>query len=304
MEHPDRPRPAALVRCDGDDAGLIDDPRRPTFMVIGAMKAGTTSLWHYLSSHPDVAMSMPKEPDHFALERPSAEEWSRYLSLFGDAAARTVRGEASTSYTKALDVSGVPGRIKAALPDIRLIYVVREPVARMRSQYRHEVDRGEETLSFDDAVRQRSRYLQWSRYGHQASLFLEHFPAEQLLIISSEDLLDRPRATMATVFAHIGVRAIDSPGFDVRHHEGDAKFAFAPRWELLRQGLRRSGVGRHLPRRWKRRVRATVGTTVPASSLELDARTVHEIRGELRADLDVLRTIAPADCTLWDLAER
>lgn len=123
----------------------------PTFVVIGAMKAGTVSLRHYLDEHPDVFLGrggMFGEPNYFVAEY----NWSRgrawYESLFADADADAGQagaiGECSPSYTMAPAFPGVPERMAAVIPDARLVYVVRDPVARMQSMYMHQVSAGRE----------------------------------------------------------------------------------------------------------------------------------------------------------------
>src|SRR4051812_36073420 len=100
----------------------------PTFLVIGAAKSGTTSLHSYLDLHPRVAMSEPKEPSFF-----NREDWEIrrdwYESLFDPAAE--VRGESSTAYTRYPIVRGAPERIRALVPDAKLVYVVRDPIDRL-----------------------------------------------------------------------------------------------------------------------------------------------------------------------------
>ena len=115
-------------------------PRLPSFLVIGAMKAGTTSLYHYLHAHPQVFMPSIKELDFFV----AGGNWGRglhwYQKQFAGAGPGAVAvGEASTMYTKYPSVDGVPERIAAHLPEVRLVYVVRDPIDRIRSHYRHRV---------------------------------------------------------------------------------------------------------------------------------------------------------------------
>ncbi|MFC1759697.1 sulfotransferase domain-containing protein, partial [Planctomycetota bacterium] len=107
----------------------------PNFMIIGASKCGTTSLWEYLNRHPDVFWANPKEPMYFnwELKRPREIEW--YASLFADAADKQAIGEATTSYTYAPHTAKVPQRIHQLLPDCKLVYILRPPVARTYSHY-------------------------------------------------------------------------------------------------------------------------------------------------------------------------
>src|SRR5688572_24468381 len=111
----------------------------PNFFIIGAMKAGTTSLWQYLRRHPEIFMSKLKEPGYFTeeLRWDQGIEW--YRSLFDDAGSARAVGEASTSYTKWPRFAGIPARMHALVPEARLIYLVRDPGDRIRSHYIHNL---------------------------------------------------------------------------------------------------------------------------------------------------------------------
>lgn len=177
----------------------------PTFLVIGAMKAGTTSLYHYLRNHDEIFMSRIKELDFFV----ETHNWTRgldwYRRQFCEGASAPARGEASTLYTKYPEHRGVPERIAAVLPDVRLIYVVRHPIERLRSHYQHRVLTGAETDPPEVAVLQNPVYLDCSRYAMQLEQYLEHFPREQILVVTSESLRAERAATVKEVYGFLGV---------------------------------------------------------------------------------------------------
>src|SRR5438132_12654782 len=131
----------------------------PTFLIIGAMKAGSSSLYEYLRIHPEIFMPDMKEPDYFSkrARRGVGLEW--YSRLFEGADRARAIGAASTDYTKVPTYSEVPARIAMVLPTTQLIYVVRHPIERMRSQYVHEVATGKQTLPIEEALLSDSRYL-------------------------------------------------------------------------------------------------------------------------------------------------
>src|SRR2546425_12046 len=121
---------------------VAGDASRPTFLVIGAMRAGTTTLWHQLRSHPEVHMPALKEPGFFAAEH----NWHRglgwYQRLFENARGASAVGEASTCYSDAVNSPGVPQRLAKVLPDVRLIYLLRHPVDRLLSEHQWASSRG------------------------------------------------------------------------------------------------------------------------------------------------------------------
>lgn len=126
----------------------------PTFIVVGAMKAGTTSLAAYLGSHPEVFVTTPKEARFFGSS--SDENWPRglgwYRQLFTSSAGARARGEASPGYTMAPHVPHVPERIASVVPDVRLVYLLRNPVGRIRSAYIDRSSRGVESMPLREAL--------------------------------------------------------------------------------------------------------------------------------------------------------
>ena len=127
--------------------------RLPTFLIVGGMNCGTTALYRYLQAHPEVYMPSVKAPEFFVEEA----NWRRgvdwYRRMFAGAPPDAVAiGEASNAYTKHPRYRGVPKRVASVLPDVRLIYVVRDPVARMRSHYQTKVAEGSEVAPFAEAV--------------------------------------------------------------------------------------------------------------------------------------------------------
>jgi hypothetical protein len=175
---------------------------RPNLLVIGAAKCGTTSLHAYLNAHPEIAMSR-EDLDFFVEEK----NWSRglewYEAQFEDAPAR---GDSSVSYAAFPEYRGVPDRIARTLPDARLIYLVRDPVERVVSHFFHHSIRypGEslDELATSDLGR---RLVDVSRYWTQLSRYLEHVPAEQILVVDSDALRDRRAETLERIFRFVGV---------------------------------------------------------------------------------------------------
>jgi hypothetical protein len=192
----------------------------PTFVVIGAMKAGTVSLRHYLDEHPGVFLGRGGkfgEPNFFIAEYnwPRGRGW--YESLFDGAGQAAAIGECSPSYTMAPAFRGVPERMAQVVPDARLVYVVRDPIARMQSMYMHQVSAGRERRPAEAALLD-DRYLGPSLYGFQLAAFLDHFDRSQVLVIASEVLRDRPREALTAMFGHLGVDPA-AADLDERHRD-------------------------------------------------------------------------------------
>ena len=189
----------------------------PTFILVGAMKGGTTSLHQYLDAHSQICMSTPKEPNFFVAGSEKGLEWYRQC-FQGDAQEY---GESSTSYTKYPEFSGVPERMHRLLPGVKLLYLVRDPVERALSHYQHNRIHGRVTGSVDEEFLpvEESHYLQTSRYHMQISRYLEHYSREQILIVESEMLREERDQVMNTIFDFLGVETkVDASGFETEYH--------------------------------------------------------------------------------------
>lgn len=251
---------------EGRSSSHTRDPRLPNFLVIGAMKSGTTSLFHYLQAHPQVSMSPLKEVDFFIEEG----NWSRgldwYRRQFDDDPKAVAIGEASTSYTKYPEYEGVPERIEACLPEVRLIYVVRDPIERIRSHYQHRVLAGSEREPLEDAVVRDPSYLNCSRYALQLERYLERFRREQILVITSEELRASRAATVARVYDFIGAEAAFLPDvLEQEFYKTQERASYPPFvWSVRRF------VKRHLPA--GKRAKEFVDSVLPRSVGRLSKR--------------------------------
>lgn len=195
----------------------------PTFLIIGAMKCGTTALHRLLGTHPQIAVSAPKELNFFFGEMPprpeAADPWATgnywrgvdwYAGHF--TADSPVRGEASPGYTSPSH-PGVADRVAAVLPDVRLCYLVRDPIERAVSQYHHHRRDGAEARPLAEALLDpASQYLARSRYHERLVPFLDHVPRRRILVIAMEDLRDDLGATLARVCSFLGVQALRCHG--------------------------------------------------------------------------------------------
>jgi Sulfotransferase domain len=213
----------------------------PNLIIIGGLKCGTTSLHHYLNLHPQVAMSRPKELNFFVekLNWPLGRDW--YADHFDPKAP--VRGESSPHYTNRPGFGGVPERMRDVLgTDIRLIYVVRDPIDRMLSHYLHNVGGGYEERSMTDALSDpESSYVTRSRYFFQLEPYLEAFGAERIEIIGREELKsDRP-GTMRRAFEFAEV----DPGFTSDQFEREWETGVAKtgsRFRVMDRAVRLPGL--------------------------------------------------------------
>lgn len=284
---------------------MSSGPRLPDFLVIGAMKAGTTTLYHLLAGHPDVYMSPVKEPNYFSDPAVHARGLPYYTKLFAGAEAGQRCGEASTSYSRALEYPGVPERIMAAaLPDIKFVYLLRDPLVRMRSMHRHEVLAGREQRGLEEALLGDPRYLDASCYGRQLRVYLQHFAREQMAVLTLEELAADQQAVMDRLFRFLELPPLDLQGGPVfaRYRSEDRRQETALSRRIRRSGL--TGWARmHLPegvRGGALRVltrRATDTTGAP----ELSEGALEQLRDSLRPDLAELAEFLGPQFDCWGL---
>lgn len=208
----------------------------PNFFIVGAAKAGTTSLYHYLRQHPDVFMPEgAKEPWHFCgLPDPAPSsadryrDFSKYLELFAEAGSCKAIGEASVSYLTSPEAAE---RIYARYPDARIIIVLRNPADRVYSWYSFLCQYGVEPgLSLERALADEDRrieiaaqrrdtwfvdecvlYYHYGLIAHNIERFVRRFPKDQIHIVLFDDLKARPKETTQKVFEFLGVDASFAP---------------------------------------------------------------------------------------------
>ncbi len=195
----------------------------PNFLILGAQKAGTSSLFSYLDQHADIKMSRAKEVHYFDQNYDKGESWYRSFFPMGDAG---LRGEASPYY---LFHPHVPERIKRDLPHAKLIVLLRNPTERALSQYFHAVRKDGETLDVKSALESEEErigaefekmlkdenyqsYLVQLRSYKRRGIYLEQlerywklFPKEQMLILNSELFFSQPDETLKQVYTFLEI---------------------------------------------------------------------------------------------------
>ena len=209
---------SASARADG-----AAPPALPNLIVIGAQKCGTSVLHYYLSLHPEVSMSKPKELNFFIEERnwPRGVDW--YRAQFDPEAH--VRGEASPNYTAYPQHDGVPERMHGVVPDAKLIYMIRDPLERIAAHWVHNyAKRREKGTLAETLVHPNTSYVTRSKYAMQLERFLAHYPKEQILVFQQSELRHQRMETLRKVFEFIGVDAdFNHPRFEQERHQTSGK---------------------------------------------------------------------------------
>ncbi len=287
----------------------------PTFFIIGAAKAGTTSLHSYLSEHPEIQMSAVKETNFFAGPANGfpypvgrVERLSDYERLF-DPTFR-VRGEASPSYTNAPRRQGVPERIKAMVPGAKLVYLVRDPISRLVSQYRMRVAHGRERRSLEQAISDLDRidasawlFAAQSFYARQLELYLERFALDDILVIDQADLKSDRAATLREVFGFLAVDpGFESQAFEREHLRGGELPAYPPFFQRrVKPAL--AGPFRRLPRGLREGLRGPVERRLLGRVAEpsLDESTRARLQALFEDDVARLRSLTGKPFPSWSV---
>lgn len=275
----------------------------PTFLIIGAQKAATTTLHQLLRQHPEVFLPELKETNYLIEQGNLARGREWYESLFDPAGDRPHRGEASPGYTMFPHFRGAPERAATLMPTARLIYVIRHPVERMRSAWAQQTGEGLEDRDLVDALLGDSHHIQLSSYGLQTAQWLAHFPREQLLVLRQEDLRDHPGTVIDQVLQHLGLPTGWRPA------DLGRAWNVTEDKRLQRRTLRTvAGMARRSGHELAAR---RLGPTGPLGRLARPFRPddlllpadLHAALTEVfRSDLALLRSLVGPELDLWDLA--
>jgi len=209
-------------------------PGRPLdFVVIGAQKAGTTTLYRYLSAHPSLYLPAEKEADFFNHPDRVARGWAWYLAeYFPGAPADRLLGTVTPQY---MCDPAVPARLFAQCPAARLIAILRDPVERAYSHHRMNVRRGIVTAGFEDEVRRlltrpplasprpEDGILERGEYGRILLGFAEVFGRDRLLVLYTDDLERDPAGCLRRIYTFLGVAAVPAKDLGRRDHQGGTR---------------------------------------------------------------------------------
>jgi len=197
---------------------LIEMERWPNFFIVGAGKAGTTSLHRYLKINPDIFMSVPKEPNYFnsatiITKNPKSlgfiRDKNEYLSLFEKGKDKKILGESTATY---LFDPQAPKLIHEIVPNAKILITLRDPVERLFSEYLMKKNKNMIKNSFHDELditmnkHKRSRLgLKHGLYFHNVKRYLEVFGKKQVKIIIFEEFVKTPKETVEEIFKFLEV---------------------------------------------------------------------------------------------------
>lgn len=266
---------------------------RVDFMVIGAQKCGTSSLAKQLAEHPDICLCKIKEPGYFD----RTEDWEAGLEEYHRLYSPTdgqICGEASTMYTFLPEWQGTHTRLFAYNPDLKLIYIMRQPVERVISHYSHRLVRGRVKDPPEVTVFADPTYTNRTRYGVQIIPYLELFGRENILLLIFEEYISNQLKTLQQIAMFLGISAdaFEDIGTAVNHRS-------VGEWQLKYPAIRKiasssvfQSIRPYLPASIRKPVRPFFSNKLekkmefsPASKetiwrfLENDVQTIEELLG-------------------------
>lgn len=285
------------------------DGRFPDFLVIGAMKAGTTSLSRDLIANPNIFMPSVKEP-HFLCDDAVLSQRGRrqYARLFSNAAGHQICGEASTGYTKLPKFPGVPGRARGVLGEqTRFVYLVRNPVERAISHHYHMLRAGDISIGIDRAIRDVPDLIDYGRYASQLEPWIGIFGLDKIRVVCFEDYVSHRPKTVAQVSRFLGVSPnVDVIDFTQIANRGDE--ALAPRscFKRLTNNVTRSKWYKtHLhartPKFLKNKLKPLFMRKPVARPAPPSRDALHYLVDKLQDDNERLRELLGLSEPLWDL---
>lgn len=301
---------------------IVAERDLPTFFLLGAPKAGTTALWAMLRQHPEVYLPDHKEPHFFAYRDhdlafggPADARIMRHMVIRDEEAYRALfrgrpeaaRGDASVMQ---LYVPGTEARIRAAVPDARLLVVLRDPVQRAFSSWLHLVRDDRETLPFEAALLAENErveadwiplwhYQQVGTYAAQLERWWRHFPQDQLHVVWYEDLRADPHGVLRRVLAFLDVDPAAEIDVDVRRNvSGLPRNRWLQRL-LSRPHLAKEAVKRLVPGTLRERLVAALRNLNVADKPTLDPSTEASLRAHFVPEVERLETFTGRDLSAW-----
>jgi len=230
--------------------GNINMNKIPNLFVIGASKCGTTSLWHMLDLHSNVFMTTPKEPWFFSFSN-YKDNLGWYSSLFVKVNGEKIIGEASPIYSETTLIPEIPKRLYDFNPDAKIIYIVREPVSRLKSVWRQTLSSGHwhqqvyknytdvevATMpkDFEKAIFEYPPFIEASKYWTHLNNYRKFYNDENILVLFFEDFKAYPTDTYHKICDFLAIKPEENKVLFERKNSSEGKKMYANWYIKLRE---------------------------------------------------------------------
>ncbi|MEM7625331.1 MAG: sulfotransferase domain-containing protein [Planctomycetota bacterium] len=261
--------------------------RRPDFLLIGAMKAGTTSLFHDLNAQAGVFIPADKEPTTLVHRKDDHEALAEYDKLFAPAQPGDLLGDASTGYAKLPEVD--PGLAERAArlcaPGAKILYLVRNPVDRMLSHYHHDLSGGLYDGPLGSGLREIPHILEFSLYGYQLEPWIKAFGPERVHVVHFRRYTRERAAVVEEVCRFLGVAYDPAKATEEVHNRSDGKplMKGAYRWFQF-MGIYRYLIRPLIPPRLRIKLTSILIPQAPPRPKKMPRESFEEIRPRLEED--------------------
>ncbi len=307
--------------------GMNVAPRLPDFIAVGAIKAASSSLHHYLCQHPQIVLPRRRKelkffhwdqqreircgngPGDHRIYSQSIIDWGKYLAEFQVTEATRAIGEVCPSYL--FDAHAME-RIAERLPNARIIAILRDPTARAFSHYLHSRRLGKEAAkSFEEALALEDRrvadgwginwqYAGQGFYVHQIEHLWRLFPRQQVRICEFDEFVNGPQQFLHSIFEFLGVDPDLTPDTSTKHNQGDE----APRSTRLKRFLNKphwtKNLVRHLlPGAARDYVYRTFTDLNSQAAPQLDPRTRQLLSLRYESEITQLEEMLGRDLGHW-----
>lgn len=296
----------------------------PNFLMIGAMKAGTTSLYYYVRQHPDVYLNPTRKETQFfaykgitpnfrgpgddAVNHYIITELETYRQQFAGAANQLAIGEIGTVY---LYERGTAARIQHYLPRVKLVAVLRNPIERAYSNFLHMArEELEPCGTFSDALAQEAERMRanWSAHWHykqvgfyaaQLREYLQFFPRDQMRIYLYDDLAADPRAVLCDLFQFLEIDDTFAPNVSLKHNVSGAPVSHTLHNLLGTDNRVRRTMRYLIPKQYRLNIRTQLQNRNLRPPPALDAATRAELIEMYRDDILQLQDLLQRDLRHW-----
>lgn len=283
------------------------------FIIIGAQKSGTTTLFELLSKHPNVFMPAGKEVPFFTKDDRYNDGIEKYFEqYYAGVSKNNLWGKATPHYLSD-DVAAL--RIKKVLPDVKLIAILREPADRALSHYRMSLRKGFEERGFEKAIDEQletkrlnearklpsgkeseaDTYVAWGEYGRLLKVYYDNFSSNQILILFTDELESDPQSVLKKIYSFLEIEDYIPESIGKRFHQGGTKERL-PIQRILSKVMLIKKIWRILPVRLRSKIlylNNQLNIVKEKDDLvNYDKETLNRLHEHYMSDIDELETIS------------
>ena len=301
---------------------------KPNLFIVGAAKCGTTSLYYYLSQHPEVFNCPVKEPNHFITQfqidslygnlKQYKKLWSsylglsKYLALYSNAKSFRITCDASVNYLRY--AKEIAGKIKEFNDEAKILIILRNPVDRLFSHYHHSVRDGsitktlENLLTFEEEYckMENNTWYSYKKYGlyyDNVKHYLDTFGQDKALILFNEDLESNPQKVLSHVCDLLMIVASFVPKIDFTKQNA----AYLPKNPKISHLLNKysqysmlwSGLKKIFPIQLLRRLKTIINPSIPYQETLTNKKTIQQLKAYYKEDITKLETLVNRDLSAW-----